>query len=832
MRLELKEFQEAAVGELVRKLRSATRDADAGDRWAVLLSAPTGSGKTLMATAAIERLIEGDEDEGPDPSATFLWITDLPELNEQTRAKMQSQSSVLNVLTLTVIDNEFKEPVLSPGRVYFLNTQKLGRNSLLVRRGDNRSRTIWEILSRTIEERRGHFYVIIDEAHRGMSEDAGARATATTIIQRFLKDCEELPPVPMVVGISATPTRFSALLQGSGRDHRTVEVSPEDVRASGLLKETIVIDHPPASGGRTDMTMLREACRTLLRFERRWKKYGAAADGPGVRPILVVQVEDAPGGKSSAHSKTKLETVLDALDEELRPLNARAVAHAFEQGASIKVGNRRIRHLAASKIDIDRQVRVVLFKTALNTGWDCPRAEVMMSFRRAVDTTSIAQLVGRMVRTPLARRIEADEYLNSVSLFLPHYDDAAVNAVVDRLSTGDPDFVPPTKAVKAAEWCVLDRAAGTEALFDALEDVSTYVVPRQRRQSDVRRLMKLARQLGRDRLEKAPVDEARKLVLDHLEGALATKLADPQFLKEVKEGGLVAVRQVAVRYGEGRSGTLERSVGASMENIDDLFNDAGRRLADGLHRAFWRHLVGDSKDRSRIAEAKLQAAALLRDDSLIKSLETLSQQRVQAWLRRHAKSIRALPESSREVYDQVRRMAGAPESKPLELPPGIEWRPAGRKWKGHLYVEQDGLVRARLNKLETEVIEGEMKRPDFLAWFRNVDRKPWALTVPYDMHGVKKPMFPDFLVFRSGPAGVVVDILDPHAEGLEDAAPKARGLASFSQTHAPEFGRIELITKLRGRLLRLDLCDETTREAVARVASSDHLRQLYQEMGR
>src|SRR5689334_23855465 len=46
------------------------------------------------------------------------------------------------------------------------------------------------------------------------------------------------------------------------------------------------------------------------------------------------------------------------------------------------------------KIHDDPDVRVVFFKTSLNTGWDCPRAEVMMSFRAATDSTYIAQLVG------------------------------------------------------------------------------------------------------------------------------------------------------------------------------------------------------------------------------------------------------------------------------------------------------------------------------------------------------------------------------------------------------------------------------------------------------
>ena len=50
-----------------------------------------------------------------------------------------------------------------------------------------------------------------------------------------------------------------------------------------------------------------------------------------------------------------------------------------------------IRKLEQSRIQDSPEVKVVLFKTALTTGWDCPRAEVMMSFRRAQDPTSIAQ---------------------------------------------------------------------------------------------------------------------------------------------------------------------------------------------------------------------------------------------------------------------------------------------------------------------------------------------------------------------------------------------------------------------------------------------------------
>src|SRR5580692_206106 len=92
-----------------------------------------------------------------------------------------------------------------------------------------------------------------------------------------------------------------------------------------------------------------------------------------------------------------------------------------------------IRYVEPHRIEHDDAVRVVLFKLALTTGWDCPRAEVMMSFRRAKDATYIAQLVGRIVRTPSTRRMEENDLLNSVMLFLPFYDKEGVKKVIEKL---------------------------------------------------------------------------------------------------------------------------------------------------------------------------------------------------------------------------------------------------------------------------------------------------------------------------------------------------------------------------------------------------------------
>ena len=73
------------------------------------------------------------------------------------------------------------------------------------------------------------------------------------------------------------------------------------------------------------------------------------------------------------------------IERQSGPLTVNEIVHCFQDQNEIQVGEHIVRKLEASRIQDSTEVKVVLFKTALTTGWDCPRAEVMMSFRRAQD---------------------------------------------------------------------------------------------------------------------------------------------------------------------------------------------------------------------------------------------------------------------------------------------------------------------------------------------------------------------------------------------------------------------------------------------------------------
>lgn len=100
------------------------------------------------------------------------------------------------------------------------------------------------------------------------------------------------------------------------------------------------------------------------------------------------------------------------------------VVHTFGQTTSVlKINGLNVPYVEPSAITEDKRIRVVFFKESLSTGWDCPRAETMMSFRHATDATYIAQLLGRMIRTPMQMYIQVDDTLNDVHLYLPYFNE-------------------------------------------------------------------------------------------------------------------------------------------------------------------------------------------------------------------------------------------------------------------------------------------------------------------------------------------------------------------------------------------------------------------------
>ena len=826
MKIELFDFQKDACRDL-RTMLSAARMLAVNNQQVISFSAPTGSGKTIIMTAIFEDLFFGEVGFPATPDAAILWISDMPELNEQTRLKIEGKSDRIRVRQLVNIDAAFDAERLEGGHIYFMNTQKLGTEKLLTRRGDARNYTIWETLTNTAKSMPGKLFVVIDEAHRGMRGKAADKAQ--TIMQRFILGSDEdgLCQMPIVIGVSATPRRFEDLVSGTTSSIHKVYIKAEDVKESGLLKDRILI-HYPDSETQAEMSLLLETAKRWQTIEKRWENYCKKQGESIVCPILVVQVED---GTDKILTKTNLGTCLSTIESAIdRRLREGEVAHTFNESGDLEIDGRRVRKIEASRIEEEQSIRVVLFKMSLSTGWDCPRAEVMMSFRRAQDHTYIAQLLGRMVRTPLARRIEADASLNDVHLFLPHYDQATVESVIQDLK--NVEDVPPTETGTARELVTLSRKDGLEELFKAMGELVTYRVNAVRKQSALRRLMGLARALTYDRIDETALESVK------------TKITEMMLveIKRIKDSGTfdtlakhvmgIDVKTIAVEHGTGVSKQdSSYTIDATSADIDRHFEEAGRFLGNGLHMEYWK-INGDRN----ASEVKVEATVLRQDYDSMNHLEAFAGDDFNKIYSKHKRDIAELKEQRRKHYERLRLATSDPQYIDWVLPETIDFRRTAKatQYDKHIYLEEDGKFRADLGAWEKDVLEMELKNRKVVGWLRNVDRKPWSLEIPYRDAGTVKPMFPDLLIIRKDSKGFQFDVLEPHDPSLNDNLPKAIGLAEFAEKHWALFGRIQLIRKKKGadginRYFRLEMGDASVRKKVAAANSTNRIDEIFDE---
>ena len=187
MRIPLFDFQEDAKAKLIEKIKvSHTLQAMNQGQQIITFSAPTGAGKTIIVTSLFEDVLFGTADLEAQPDAIFVWLSDMPDLNEQSKQKIESKSDMIRTNQLITIDSSFQAESLEPGNVYFLNTQKLGTDKLLTHRSDQRQFTIWETLTNTATQYSNQLYIVIDEAHRGMNISSRAENAAILLCRSLL----------------------------------------------------------------------------------------------------------------------------------------------------------------------------------------------------------------------------------------------------------------------------------------------------------------------------------------------------------------------------------------------------------------------------------------------------------------------------------------------------------------------------------------------------------------------------------------------------------------------------------------------------------------------
>lgn len=824
MQYTLKDYQDTAVIDVLTELRSAS-DLYKGKHSrvsSVALTAPTGAGKTVMAAATIEALFFGnDELEMPgDPGAVVLWFSDDPSLNMQSSVRLGQASDLLRNRRV-IIEHPFRRRKLSPGNVYFLNTSKLQVNSLLVRGFEDRGSlpgfdthpdtipfTIWDTLRETINDPDLTLYMVLDEAHRGMSNRP--EGDKPTIVRRLINGQADVPPMPIVWGISATPQRFEkameeAQVQDTRIHLRTVDVDVVRVQDSGLLKDDIVLEFP-AETGAFNTVLLRRGVGKIKASTKAWADYAVSQGDPDpVVPLLVLQVPNTPNPVDVA-------SALDVIVDEWPALAEGAIAHVFGHHVPQNFGHHSVPYVQPERVQDAGHVRVLLAKDAISTGWDCPRAEVMVSFRSARDRDHITQLLGRMIRTPLARRVEGNDILNSVECILPMFDKKAAGKVLELLLGGDlGSGSEGGRRILIDPEAMLPNAQVPPEVWDAFVEVPTETLPRKHA-NPIKRLTALAHALAADGL----LPGAGGIAHEKLHGVLAGVAA--QYEKELAaaEDEVLTVRGQVIRAGT-RFGT--RADGTFTEVADDrairdAYLQGARVLTPDVAKSYLNRLA-PSGDEDELLEAFVRVAALGLIPQTRPALDSFATTLTNEWLSTYRVARKKLSDSRQAQYADITAMATEPQLIPMILPKNQlqetatvedDVRVPFERRARHLLSDADGFYPiGKLNGDEVAVLDREMSRDDALAWYRNPTGGRDALGIAYlDRNGNWRTLRPDFIFFVDGESGVQVNVIDPHGAWLPDALAKLRGMARFAEEYGQRFHRIESVSSIDGKALVLD----------------------------
>lgn len=358
----------------VRKLVDETIDLLrlTGHRKSLIFKAPTGSGKTVMVSQMLADLTEELQSRGDSPyqQVAFIWIAPN-KLHQQSYFKMKNYFTETRLLKPVMYDEiDQSEGVIHPGEILFVNWESINKEKNVMVRDSEKNASLYEITRRTQEEQGLPIIVVIDEEHLFWSKSADKSAK---VLQRINPKVE--------IRISATPKTNS--------DHK-VTVSREEVVKEEMIKKQVVLN-PDITKGYNDENELNIHLIQCALEKRRLLAEAYKKEGTNINPLLLIQLPNDTTESMTAEDAaiaTQVKTYLKEIKDITTENKKLAVWLSGEK-----------ENLEGLE-EPDNMTEVLLFKQAIALGWDCPRAAVLLIFRRLQSNQFTIQTVGRILRMP------------------------------------------------------------------------------------------------------------------------------------------------------------------------------------------------------------------------------------------------------------------------------------------------------------------------------------------------------------------------------------------------------------------------------------------------
>lgn len=363
-------YQQEAIEDLTKKVVGLLNEG--GSRRKVVFKAPTGSGKTVMACQMLSNIVDTLKADGTNryEDVAFIWFAPR-KLHIQSYMKLKDAFADGRELRPVMFDDLEQSQGIQPGEILFVNWESVNKDKNIIVRDGEASASLYEICRRTREQNGLPIVAIIDEEHMFWSKTADKSGA---VLDRIDPTVE--------IRISATPKTL--------RFDEQVRVSRDKVIEAGMIKREVVLN-PEIDNGISDETTLNNHLMAKA-LEKREQLAAAYKElGVNINPLLLIQLPN--------DTKETMTTEDNAIAEFVKNYLKVMKDITVENGKlAVWLSNEKSNLVGLE--EPDNLAQVLLFKEAIALGWDCPRAAVLLIFRKLSGDEFTIQTVGRILRMP------------------------------------------------------------------------------------------------------------------------------------------------------------------------------------------------------------------------------------------------------------------------------------------------------------------------------------------------------------------------------------------------------------------------------------------------
>lgn len=344
--IKLKDFQINTVN----KLLDAT---SIGSKKEVLLQAPTGSGKTIILLSYIEEYLKENN------KMVFVWLTpgkgDLEEQSRKKMVKFLPHHNTKNIQDVLLQGFEAKDTA-------FINWEtitKKDNNALKEAERKNLYERVREAHNNGYK-----FIIIVDEEHLNKTVKAEA------ILQYMNPE--------YIVRVSATTK--------TNKEAEFIKIDELEVINAGLITRALYINENVSN--QTILSNEHEYLLDLAINKRKAIKDEYIKLGVQVNPLIIIQVP------------SKSDDLIKQIEKILEEKN-----YTYDRkNLAIWLSDRK-ENIEDIENNESNQA-VLIMKQAISTGWDCPRAKILVKLRDNMSEDFETQTIGRIRRMPQAHHYD------------------------------------------------------------------------------------------------------------------------------------------------------------------------------------------------------------------------------------------------------------------------------------------------------------------------------------------------------------------------------------------------------------------------------------------